>query len=394
MTFPNYADLGARVLAMVSDDYIAEVKFHLMGIMTTRIGVDMPADGLTLQETVANEARDVVPGDATPTNTARPGETIKWSRRFWKEVPWWVDDDEAVRLMNNEVLFESQIRSNAARLAEEADSYVLRQWAERSMVMQLVGTNGFADDKASFQDEFSKGINKKLGALHVPRYNRNAILNLDDEANMRGLDGVAYADLRGTPEYVPEFTIGRYYGTNWYATSNMPEIGGREKYREGGGVVTPPAFGTVTISGAHAAGLDVLTWAGGGNPLPGDVVQTATTNSVDHKIWKVDGTKLYIYPGLAVAESDGTALAHQGVYTPSLIGHKDAFGYAPVDLSGRTPILMADHYEDSMVDDATQLNVCVEVKRLHKRTLITFGTYLYAGPNKHAGMGTLVPLAA
>lgn len=386
MTFPNFADLGSRVLAMVSDDYLAEVKFHMLGIMTTRIGVDMPADGLTLQETVAAQARDVVPSDATPTNTARPGETIKWSERFWKEVPWWVDDDEAVRLMNNEVLFESQIRSNAARLAEEADSYVLRQWAERAQVMQLCGTNGFADSKASFQAEFSKGINKSLGALHVPRYNRNAILNLDDEANMRGLDGVAYADLRGSPEYVPEFTIGRYYGTNWYATSNMPEIGGR--------ATGEAAFGTVTLNGVHAAGTKVLTWDGGGNPKVGDVIDTDTTNQVDQKIYKIDGAKIYIYPGLKVAEADNEALRHKGVYTPSLIGHKDAFGYAPVDLSGRTPILMADHYEDSMVDDETMLNVCVEVKRLNKRTLITFGTYLYAGPNKHAGMGVLVPLAA
>ena len=389
--FPNYTELGGRILALAMGAYIERIRFPRLGILTTRVSQANPQEGITVQNIRAAKGRKVEPSDAFPASPDRDGQTIRWTDPFWWEIPWYVDDDEMSRLMSSDRLFSEQVASNIARLVADADRYVLGEWTKAAMLFHPVdATDGFGATSAAFKSEYSLGIHKIMEDESVPDFDRRALLNVVDEANVRSLDGVAKADERGTGIYVPTFFIGTYYGSEWFGTNNMPLIGNHKDFE--GDALT--AFGTVRVNDGDGVAVDSrqLTYDGGGNPLPGDLF-TVTGSSLRHKIWRVKDSKIDFYPGVDGALADNATLTQVETsgWRPSLIGTSSAFGYAPVDISGRAEILMGLHYEETMLDPGTQLNLTVEVRRANKRTIITFGTYLYAGANKPEGMGILGP---
>ena len=368
------------MLSAVFDDYLAVVTFNRLGVMTANPGPDNPQDGITVQNTEAPPSRPVVPSKDHPDNPDRGGDTIKWEEAFWQEVPWYVTDDQASRLMDNERLLESQMRSNVERLAEDADQYVYRQWAKGAKIFQDVTLSGddftgFAPTKELFQSQYTLGVARKLNNAHVPRMNRIGILNDIDEGNLLGLDPIALADQRGRADLVPEYAIGRYRGADWYGSNNLPEM-------------TNASFGAVVVNGDHAVDVSEIVYDGGGIPTSGDIV-TFAGHTTRYKIWKVKNNVAHIYPGLSEAVADDVVISRSVDYTPSLIGHKDAFGYAPVDMSGDASFLEPVRFEQSLMDSETLLNMRLEIIRQNSQTLILVKTRLYAGPNKYDGCGIL-----
>ena len=394
--FPNYTELGGRILALAMGAYIERIRFPKLGILTTRVSQANPQEGITVQNIRAAKGRKVEPSDDFPSSPERDGQTIRWTDPFWWEIPWYVDDDEMTRLMSSDQIFTEQVGTNVARLVADADRYVLGEWAKAAMLFQPVDyEDGFGATPMAFKSEYSLGIHKIMEDESVPDFDRRALLNVVDGANVRSLDGVAKADERGTGIYVPTFFIGTYYGSEWFGTNNMPLIGNHKDFE--GDALT--AFGAVNVNDGNgvAEGKRQIIFDGGGNPLPGDLFtvtgSTDGTDPIRHKIWRVKDGKIDFFPGLGGDVADDAVLTQveSSGWRPSLIGTSSAFGYAPVDISGRAEILMGLHYEESMLDPDTQLNLTVEVRRANKRTIITFGTYLYAGANKPEGMGILGP---
>ena len=397
--FPNYTELGGRILALAMGAYIQRIRFPRLGILTTRVSQANPQDGITVQNIRAAKGRRVSPSDSFPASPDRDGQTIRWEDPFWWEVPWYVDDDEMSRLMSSERLFSEQVASNVASLVADADRYVLGEWAKAAMLFHPVDReDGFGATSAAFKSEYSLGVHKIMEDESVPDFDRRGLLNVVDEANVRSLDGVALADQRGTGIYVPTFFIGTYYGTEWFGTNNMPLVGNHKDFE--GTALT--SFGTVRVNDSNGAseGARQLVFDGGGNPLPGDLftVPSSVIGGVltRHKIWRNKDNKIDFFPGLSADVSNNEVLSQVEAagWRPSLVGTSSAYGYAPVDISSRAEILTGTHYEESMLDPDTQLNLTVEVRRANKRTVITFGTYLYAGANKPEGMGILGPAIA
>ena len=159
--FPNYTELGGRILALAMGAYIQRIRFPRLGILTTRVSQANPQEGITVQNIRAAKGRRVSPSDDFPASPSRDGQTIRWEDPFWWEVPWYVDDDEMSRLMSSERLFSEQVASNVASLVADADRYVLGEWSKAAMLFHPVDReDGFGATPAAFKSEYSLGIHK------------------------------------------------------------------------------------------------------------------------------------------------------------------------------------------------------------------------------------------
>ena len=57
--FPNYTELGGRILALAMGAYIQRIRFPRLGILTTRVSQANPQDGITVQNIRAAKGRKV-----------------------------------------------------------------------------------------------------------------------------------------------------------------------------------------------------------------------------------------------------------------------------------------------------------------------------------------------
>lgn len=305
-------------------------------------------------------AQDVAPANTPPSTADIAPTSVAITLDKWKEAPFYLTDKDVMEVMRGTIPMQASEAIKALVNAIEADIF-----AEYKGIYGFVGTPGttpFASDLSTYLDARAV-LNRQL----APMDNRRVVLNVDAEAKALGNRAVQDASWRQSAQGIMEAQIGRTLGADWFMDQNVPT--------HTAGSLT----GTITVSGAHNAGVTSVTLAtdtGEAIALKkGDIITFAGHSQTyavlaDLTVGASSSGAVTIRPGLQVALAGGEAVTVKASHVVNLLFHRDAIAFATRPLVSAVDGL--GNLIQSAVDPVSGLTLRLEISREHKRTRYSF----------------------
>lgn len=301
---------------------------------------------------------DVSPGPTPPAGQDTTITKVPIQLNRWRKSDMHVTDKEAREIAVG--ARETQLSEHLRALANDVDSYILGLYTGIYGFAGTPGTTPFGSDLQAATD-----ARKVLGQQLAPSDPRRIVLNTDAEANALLLRAVQDASFRANEENtLLNGFIGRLLGFEWFMDQNIKSH-------------TAGSFtGTVTVSGAHAAGVSEVTLATDSGEAvslkEGDIITFAGDTQTyvvgaDLDVSASSTGDVSIDPTLQVALDGGEEVTVKSDHAVNIAFHRDAFALAV------RPLAPADGFTGgneirTAVDPVSRLALTLEVSREHART--------------------------
>ncbi|MFH2112922.1 MAG: P22 phage major capsid protein family protein, partial [Spirochaetota bacterium] len=276
----------------------------------------------------------------------------------WREAPFYLTDKDLAECMEGTIPMQA---SEAIKsLANFVDAYILNLYKGIYGFAGTPGATPFGSDHSDITAA-RKVLNNQLAPLGDRRF----VFDADCEANALNLRAFTDISFTGDARAINEGEIVHKFGFDWFLDQNVPtHIAG-----------TPG--GTLTVNGAHAVGLSILSMANtaAGNLAKGDIITIAgdsQTYVVGADVtWAGAGNEnVAIAPPLQVGVSGSEAVTVKASHVVNMTFHRDAIAFANRPLADNTNGL--GNLIQTAQDPKSGLSLRLEFSREHKQTRFSY----------------------
>ncbi len=307
--------------------------------------IDVPIPSAVAVNNVAPAAVPPTTQTFTPTSVAIPLDQ-------WKEAPFYLTDKDMLEAMDGTIPMQASEAIKA--MANTVDNYILALYNQFYGFAGTPGTAPMSNGTTADVTSVRKALNKQLAPLD------DRHLVLDPEAEAAALDLRAFQDFSysGSVQALIEADLNRKLGFSFWMDQNIPTH-------------TLVGVGAHLVNDAtHVAGVNVLTWDGGGTaPAIGDIF-TVAGDTQSYVIVSSTATVFTHEPAGAVALANNAVITFKATHTVNLAFHRDAIAFAtrPLesDAAGLGSIIQ------SAIDPISGLALRLEITREHKRTRFSY----------------------